>query len=66
MILIQLNGTEIKTSSNTRAELITEKEIPLNKVAIEVDGEIIPKSQLDNYLLKSNCTIEIITFVGGG
>jgi sulfur carrier protein len=63
---LKLNGKEVKTSAKTLSELIKEKNIPQSKVAVEVDGEIVPKSQLDNYILKEHSAVEIITFVGGG
>ena len=36
------------------------------KIAIEIDGEVIPKSSHNNFFIKPNMKIEIITFVGGG
>jgi sulfur carrier protein len=63
---LKLNGKEVETSATTLSELIKEKNIPQSKVAVEVDGEIVPKSQLDNYILKEHSAVEIITFVGGG
>jgi len=61
-----LNGEEIETSCINVLELILEKGIQANKVAVEVDEEIVPKSQLGNFTITENSKIEIITFVGGG
>jgi thiamine biosynthesis protein ThiS len=63
---LRINGKEVETYAKTLGELIKEKNIPQFKVAIEVDGQVIPKSQLDNYILKEHSAVEIITFVGGG
>ena len=63
---LKLNGKEIETHAKTLGELIKEKNIPQTKVAVEADGQVIPKSQLDNYILKEHSAVEIITFVGGG
>ncbi|MFT4967432.1 MAG: thiamine biosynthesis protein ThiS [Candidatus Deianiraeaceae bacterium] len=63
---IKLNGKDIKTNSKTLGSLIQEYNLSLNKIAIEYNGEVIPKSQLDNYIIQSNSSVEIITFVGGG
>lgn len=63
---IVLNGKEVQTSSKTLAELIAEHEIHVAKIAVEVDGNVIPKSQLQGFALKHGQKIEIITFVGGG
>jgi sulfur carrier protein len=61
-----LNGEEIETSCINVLELILEKGIQANKVAVEVDEEIVPKSQLGSFTITENSKIEIITFVGGG
>lgn len=66
MIKLTLNGKEIETSCKTLAELIIHHEISLGKIAVEVDGEIVPRSQLEIFTLKEDNAIEIITFVGGG
>jgi thiamine biosynthesis protein ThiS len=61
-----LNGEEIETSCINVLELLLEKGIQANKVAVEVNGEIVPKSQLGEFAITENSKIEIITFVGGG
>jgi sulfur carrier protein len=61
-----LNGEEIETSCINVLELILEKGIQANKVAVEVNEEIVPKSQLGSFTITENSKIEIITFVGGG
>jgi sulfur carrier protein len=40
--------------------------IPLNKVAIELNQEIIDKNRLYKIKLKKNDNIEIVHFSGGG
>ena len=40
--------------------------IPLNKVAIELNQEIIDKNRLYKIKLKKNDKIEIVHFIGGG
>ena len=61
-----LNGEEIETSCVNVLELLLEKGIQVNKVAVEINEEIVPKSQLDEFTITENSKIEIITFVGGG
>jgi len=46
--------------------LLKEVDVDSKYIAIEVNGEIIPKSEYDDYLLKNNDRVEIITAVGGG
>ena len=40
--------------------------IPLKKVAIELNEEIIDKNNLNKIILKKNDKIEIVHFIGGG
>ena len=40
--------------------------IPLNKVAIELNQEIIDKNKINKIKLKKNDKIEIVHFIGGG
>ena len=41
-------------------------EIPLNKVAIELNNKIIDKKKLKNITLKNKDKLEIVDFIGGG
>ncbi len=41
-------------------------DIPLLKVAVERNREIVPKSQFDTTTLADGDEIEIVNFVGGG
>ena len=64
---IQLNGDpyEIKYSTNLN-ELLNKLKIQKNKVAIEVNGEIIEKKKYQNLVLNKNDKVEIVQFIGGG
>ena len=64
---IQLNGApyEINNGSNLN-ELLNKLKIEKNKVAIEVNGEIIEKKKYINLVLKKDDKVEIVHFIGGG
>ena len=66
-IKIRVNG-KIKTlqSRTYLNKVIKTLKIPIKKVAIEVNQEIVNKKQLDKILLKNNDKIEIVHFIGGG
>ena len=40
--------------------------IPLKKVAIELNQEILNKKKLNKQILRNNDKIEIVHFIGGG
>ena len=64
---IQLNGDsyEINTGTNL-VELLNELKIDNNKVAIEVNGEIIEKKKYMSLILNKDDKVEIVHFIGGG
>ena len=66
-IKIKINGKikSITQDSNLSAVLKNLK-IPLNKVAIELNEEIIDKKKISKIKLKKNDKIEIVHFIGGG
>jgi len=64
---IQLNGHsyEINTGTNLN-ELLNNLKIQKNKVAIEINGEIIEKKKYIKLILNKNDKVEIVHFIGGG
>lgn len=66
-IKIQINGKIILVNDNSNLqELVNKLKIPVKKVAIELNQEIIDKSKLKKYILKKKDRIEIVHFIGGG
>ena len=66
-IKIKVNG-KIKsiTDSYKLLDLLKNLKIPMKKVAIEVNHEIIDKKKINNIKLRKNDKIEIVHFIGGG
>ena len=70
------NIKKIKITVNGKIKLIKEKtnlshlvnslKIPIKKVAIELNEEIMDKKSLNRIILKKNDKIEIVHFIGGG
>mgnify|MGYP000262089542 FL=1 len=66
-IKIKLNGKNIQINNNeTLKKLIKKLNLPLSKVAIELNKKIIDKKKLNITILKNNDIIEIVHFIGGG
>ena len=66
-IKINLNGKEKQIAENLKIDkLINELKIPIRKVAIELNREILDKKKLHKIKLKKNDKIEIVHFIGGG
>ena len=66
-IKIKING-KIKsiTQDSNLSKVLKNLKIPLNKVAIELNEEIIDKKKINKIKLNKNDKIEIVHFIGGG
>ena len=66
-IKIKLNGkTKVIVENLKIQDLIVKLKIPVKKVAIELNQEILDKKNLEKIKLKENDKIEIVHFIGGG
>ena len=64
---IQLNGASYEINNGTNLnELLNKLKIQKNKVAIEVNGEIVEKNKYPNLILNKGDKVEIVQFIGGG
>ena len=66
-IKIKVNGKFRSISETYKVlDLIKLLKIPIKKVAIELNEEIIDKKKVNKINLKQNDKIEIVHFIGGG
>ena len=63
---IILNGSQILLKSDSLKKLIDSLNLAEARFAVEINREIVPKSQIDNYTLNENDEVEIVIAVGGG
>lgn len=64
---VHVNGdsTEV-TGGTTLADLITQLDLPAPRIAIELNREVVRRSDWGSTMLKDEDRIEIVHFVGGG
>ena len=66
-IKIKFNGKVKLINDNCKIQnLLIDLKIPIKKVAIELNQEIIDKKKLNIKKLKKNDKIEVVHFIGGG
>ncbi|WP_301332599.1 sulfur carrier protein ThiS [Parerythrobacter lacustris] len=65
-ISVTVNGEPRRTSARTVADLVRELGLDPAKVAVERNGEIAPRSTLEDVALGDGDVLEIVHFVGGG
>ena len=62
---IQLNGVPYEINDGTNLnELLNKLKIEKNKIAIEVNGEIVEKNKYPNLILNKDDKVEIVHFIG--
>tara|TARA_B100000123_G_scaffold193232_1_gene144552 strand:+ start:597 stop:815 length:219 start_codon:yes stop_codon:yes gene_type:complete len=66
-IKITVNGKQMSVISNySLKNLIYKLNLPLNKIAIEMNKKIVDKTKLSKIILKKGDRIELVHFIGGG
>ena len=66
-IKIKINGKKLEMNqSSTVASVVKKLNIPLNKVAIELNRKIIDKKKIKYIKIRNKDNIEIVYFIGGG
>jgi thiamine biosynthesis protein ThiS len=66
-INIKLNGKKTNVDDQISLNKILKNlNIPTNKVAIELNKEIVNKKKLSSIKIRNNDSIEIVHFIGGG
>ena len=63
---IRLNGQPYDTQAETVAQLLRELEIHPDRVAVEVNLQIVKKARYEEFRIKEGDTVEVVHFVGGG
>ncbi len=64
--MVKINGSEVNAEGVTVMDYISGNNYNLSRVAVEINGNILPKSQYENTVFADGDTVEIVGFVGGG
>ena len=66
-IKIIVNGKQMSVNLKySLKNLIDKLKLPIKKVAIELNREIVNKKRISKIILKTGDKIEIVNFIGGG
>ena len=64
---MKLNGEVITLSAPVCLKtLLTEQGYTGLRIAVELNGDIVPKDQYESTEIHDNDTLEVVSFVGGG
>ncbi|MFR1519196.1 MAG: sulfur carrier protein ThiS [Clostridia bacterium] len=65
--MAKINGENVKIPAGTTVEqYLLDNGYAISRIALERNGEILPKSGYGSTVLCENDVIEIVSFVGGG
>ena len=64
--MVKVNGEEQNIAGKTIAEYLSTTNYDIKRIATELNGDIVPKAQYAETVLKNGDSIEIVSFVGGG
>lgn len=64
--MVKINGEEKNVAGMTVAEYLATTNYNPKRIAVERNGDIVPKLQYDNTVLQDGDSVEVVSFVGGG
>lgn len=64
--MIKINGETVEVQGMTLADYLAAEGYQLTRVAVECNGEIVPKAEYGAKILQDGDVLEIVSFVGGG
>lgn len=64
--MVRINGKEQAVQGMSLAEYLDREGYIKNKIAVECNEEILPKSEYSCKILEDGDVLEIVSFVGGG
>ena len=64
--MVKVNGEELASVGMTVAEYLASTQYDAKRIAVEVNGDIVPKAKYSETVLQDGDRVEIVSFVGGG
>lgn len=64
--MVKVNGEMMNMDGRTVAELLEKLDTSSQRVAVEVNEEIVPRATYGEAVLKDGDSVEVVRFVGGG
>ncbi len=65
--MVYLNGKQMEyTQDKSVGAFLEEEGFHIARIAVELNGEILPKAQYGDTILQQGDKLEVVHFVGGG
>ena len=63
--MVRINGKDIEAAGQNLLAYLTDQEYRTDRIAIELNGDIVSRKDYDKVTLKDGHSMEIVHFVGG-
>lgn len=64
--MVKINGELIELAGKSVLEYLKTTNYDMNRIAVERNGDIVPKAQYGETILADGDNVEVVSFVGGG
>lgn len=65
--MVKLNGEIAENAAGKMLrDFLLESGFDVGRIAVEIDGLIVPKKSWESTPIADECSIEVVSFVGGG
>lgn len=64
--MVKINGSDLDVAGKTVAEYLATTSYDAKRIAVECNGEIVPKAKYGETVFKDGDSVEVVSFVGGG
>lgn len=64
--MVKINGEETSAAGMTLSEYLATTSFNPQRIAVEHNGEIVPRSMYGEVVLEEGDSVEVVSFVGGG
>lgn len=64
--MVKINGTCLELEGMTLEQYLEQTGYDRKRIAVECNGELIPKAAYSQKILEDGDCLEVVSFVGGG
>lgn len=64
--MVKINGECLEIAGRTISEYLSTTNYDVKRIAVERNGDIVPKTAYESTVLEEEDSVEVVSFVGGG
>lgn len=64
--MVSVNGEKVNADNTSLLLFLEENGYNVGRIAVEMNGEILPKANYKSTILKDGDVLEVVSFVAGG